>query len=61
MLLELGATELHPAPKPSLGVFFYATGSDIDKAIGPRTNPVLVLPGSNLTEFDTTISLNNTS
>ncbi|KAK0515253.1 hypothetical protein JMJ35_002632 [Cladonia borealis] len=56
-----GATEFHPEPKPSLGLFIYATGSAIDKALGPRTNPVLVLPGFNLTKFDTTILLNNTS
>ena len=38
-----------PERPPSLGVFFFATDSAIDRAIGPGTNPGLILPAINFT------------
>ena len=38
-----------PERPPSLGVLFFATDSAIDRAIGPGTNPGLILPGINFT------------
>ena len=42
--------------KPTIGIFFCATGSQIDRVIGPRVNSVFVLhPGVNVTEYNSTI------
>ncbi|KAL2047155.1 hypothetical protein N7G274_001174 [Stereocaulon virgatum] len=42
---------------PALGVFFYATGSEIDRAIGPKVNGVFTLPhGINVTGSNAAIA-----
>lgn len=42
--------------RPAIGVFLYATGSQIDRAIGPKVNSALVLPsGINLADSNSTV------
>ena len=41
---------------PALGVFFYTTGSQIDRVIGPKVNGVFTLPhGVNVTSSTETV------
>ncbi|KAK0507465.1 hypothetical protein JMJ35_009988 [Cladonia borealis] len=53
--------EWDPSPKPAVGVFFYATDSEIDRAIGPKTNTALILLGTKFTVSSSIAISNSTS